>query len=765
MRVLVTRPAADAEALVAELAARGHEALVEPLIVIKPAAPELPLDLDGVQALMFTSANGVRAFTAVEKARGLPVFAIGDATAETARGAGFAEVENAAGTVEDLVELVARGCDPAAGSLFHGAGSRVAGDLKGSLEKAGFTVRRVVLYDARPVQSLSEAARSALRKGRLDAVVFFSPRTAGTFVRLVAQHALEAACGRCHAVCLSAAVAQELAALDWAGVQVAARPERQALLESLDGIQPGKSGARQEDEGRREGMTEEDASKASKPGEQEAATAEAARQVVAAFGGIRPMANKLGLAVSTVQGWKQRNAIPASRHPAILTAARDSGVALDEATLAASDHPDAEPAPAAGRKKKSKAKAARRGPSKSLATPAPPRPKDAAPEAGKPATAAAPIKAPKAAAAKPARSEAGGSAIPASALRPAASRTGDSSAKAWLGGLVLGALVMVLGFGGAVLTRDTWLPALGGGVVTSAADGGLSELDQRLGDQAAALNAIESRLAALPSETGSGTSPVVEAALQALQRDAGDLAERFKRLEQELETAGASSDQLAMIAQASAALGGRIANLEARLGDLDRLESEINILAAKAKSGPSATAGDVAVMLALVQLRERLSGPGPFAGELDVLRGLLGDNVALEGLLAPLDRHAASGVPALDTLRRDFAVVAGKVVVAAAGGEGDGVIAGVLRRLSDVVTVRPVGEAEGDDAGAIVARTEHRLQNGDLAGALAELDGLSGAAAEAAGQWRARAAARLSVETAIAAVVAQVLDRLAPADG
>ncbi len=763
MRVLVTRPRADAEALVAELAARGHEVLIEPLIVIKPAAPPLPLDLDAVQALMFTSANGVRAFTAVEKARGLPVFAVGDATAEAARDEGFGQVESAAGTVEDLVALVARRCDPSAGSLFHGAGSRVAGDLKGALEKAGFAVQRVVLYDARPIQALSAAARGALGEGHLDAVVFFSPRTAGTFVRLIAQNGLEAACARCHAVCLSAAVAGELAALNWAGVHVAARPERQALLDSVDGILPGQMGARYKDEGRREGMAEDSASKDSKPGEQDAAIADAAQQVVAAFGGIRPMASRLGLAVSTVQGWKQRKAIPASRHPAILAAARDNDIELDEATLAASDHPAGGPAPAAGRKAKSKARATRRG--KTLAGPAPSGAENVAPEVREPTAAAAPIKTPKAGAAKAARSGPGGSAIPASPLRPTTGWKGGSDTRAWLGGLVLGALVMALGFGGAVVTRDAWLPALGGGAVTTVPEGRLSELDQRLSDQAAALSAIDSRLAALPSDSTSGTSPVVEAALQALQRDAGDLAKRFKSLEQELASAAASSDQLAMVARASEAMDGRLANLEARLGDLDRLESELNILTAQVNSGPRATAGDVAVMLALVQLRERLSGPAPFGAELDVLRGLLGDDVALADLLAPLDRHAASGVSSLDTLRRDFAEVARKVVVAGAGGEGDGVIAGVLRRLSDVVTVRPVGEAEGDDAGAIVARAEVKLQNGDLAGALTELDGLSGAAAEAAAPWRARAEARLSVETAIAAVVTQVIDRLAPADG
>ena len=61
MRLLVTRPLDDAQALADRLEAGGHEALVEPLLTI---APDLaaPLPLDGARALLFTSANGVRAF-------------------------------------------------------------------------------------------------------------------------------------------------------------------------------------------------------------------------------------------------------------------------------------------------------------------------------------------------------------------------------------------------------------------------------------------------------------------------------------------------------------------------------------------------------------------------------------------------------------------------------------------------------------------------------------------------------------------------------
>ena len=60
MRVLITRPEDDARPLAERLAARGIEALVEPLLIIVPVAGA-ELDLDGVQALLVTSANGARA--------------------------------------------------------------------------------------------------------------------------------------------------------------------------------------------------------------------------------------------------------------------------------------------------------------------------------------------------------------------------------------------------------------------------------------------------------------------------------------------------------------------------------------------------------------------------------------------------------------------------------------------------------------------------------------------------------------------------------
>lgn len=232
MRVLITRPEPDASSLASVLAKRGIEPVLAPLMSIRIRG-DRQLSLDGVQAVLFTSANGVRAFAATRAERTLPVFCVGDATAEAARDAGFAGIQSAAGDVGTLASLVAKICDPSGGDLLHVAGSAVAGDLAGALEASGFTVNRAVLYDAEPVAELANEAKVAIDRGEIDAVLLFSPRTAARFSELVRAAGLESACAGIQAVCLSSAVAGGLGDLEFRERLVAARPDQASLLDLL----------------------------------------------------------------------------------------------------------------------------------------------------------------------------------------------------------------------------------------------------------------------------------------------------------------------------------------------------------------------------------------------------------------------------------------------------------------------------------------------------------------------------------------------------
>jgi uroporphyrinogen-III synthase len=232
MRVMITRPEVDGAPLAAELRTRGIQSVMVPLMTIEHR-PGPPLDLSFVQALLVTSANGVRAFAARNPQRDLLVCAVGQATAQAARDTRFLRIATAAGDVGTLADMVQRTLNPAAGALLHVAGHTVAGDLAAVLREAGFSCRREVVYEARRVDRLPETAATQLREQALDGVVFYSPRTARIFVELAGSAGLAAHCSALTAWCLSAAVAEQARAAPWRRVVAAARPDSVAMIDAI----------------------------------------------------------------------------------------------------------------------------------------------------------------------------------------------------------------------------------------------------------------------------------------------------------------------------------------------------------------------------------------------------------------------------------------------------------------------------------------------------------------------------------------------------
>ncbi len=234
MRLLITRPREDGEPLAVLLEERGFETVLDPMMTVSDIDAPDP-DLAGIQAVLVTSANGIRAFARRHEDRQIPVYTVGDASAQAARGLGFKAVTSADGDVETLAALVRGALDPDQGALLHIAGSRVAGDLSGLLEATGFEVRRRVLYEATAADALSPQTLVELDAGTVDGVLLFSPRTATLFTRLVM------AAGRaehCHAVvayCLSQAVADNTQGVSWKELVVAQKPTQQALLDIIGG--------------------------------------------------------------------------------------------------------------------------------------------------------------------------------------------------------------------------------------------------------------------------------------------------------------------------------------------------------------------------------------------------------------------------------------------------------------------------------------------------------------------------------------------------
>jgi uroporphyrinogen-III synthase len=222
------------------LVARGHEALIEPLIMVSFDEGD-PIDLEGVQALIATSRNGLRALatrSVIQGARALPVFAVGPGTAATAHALGFERVVAGSTNARELVTLVTEQAEVNAGPLLHLAGDTLAFDFTPELKRLGFRVVRPIVYRTVPASQFSESTVQRMHRHLIDGVLLLSPRTAEIYATLVNKHGLIAVSRNVVHFCLSAAVANRLAPLGNAKIEVAAHPTLQEMLALVARVAP-----------------------------------------------------------------------------------------------------------------------------------------------------------------------------------------------------------------------------------------------------------------------------------------------------------------------------------------------------------------------------------------------------------------------------------------------------------------------------------------------------------------------------------------------
>ncbi|MFZ2028811.1 MAG: uroporphyrinogen-III synthase [Vitreimonas sp.] len=217
-RIAITRALPEADRTAEKLRALGADPVVAPLLETKDRA--FDSDITGIQALLFTSANGVRATARKITDRDLPTLAVGDATARAARDAGFQDVRSAGGDVAALSALANGSLNPKDGTLLYLSGADVAADLVGWLIAAGFTATRRIVYEARVV-----AALPPIYTQPFDIIAFHSARAARAFAAFGAPNA-----ARMSAACISDAVAAAAGAkVKWGRVIVASAPQDEAL--------------------------------------------------------------------------------------------------------------------------------------------------------------------------------------------------------------------------------------------------------------------------------------------------------------------------------------------------------------------------------------------------------------------------------------------------------------------------------------------------------------------------------------------------------
>jgi uroporphyrinogen-III synthase len=235
MTVLVTRPQPDADTTATALRARGFEPLIAPMLQFEAR----PLKPDGdirFAAIIVTSANALRALkddAALVPLLALPLYAVGEKTAETARETGFGKVISADGDAGSLRDLIAKRGKPG-DPLLYLAGADLARDLAGELGARGFTVVTQTTYRMVPVRELPQAAAEAIGAGAVEAVLHYSRRSARAFAEAARSSGVEVTALSLPQCCLSEAVATVIRDCGANRVVTAAKPDEIALFETLE---------------------------------------------------------------------------------------------------------------------------------------------------------------------------------------------------------------------------------------------------------------------------------------------------------------------------------------------------------------------------------------------------------------------------------------------------------------------------------------------------------------------------------------------------
>ncbi len=752
-RILITRPQPVADEFAGKLKDEGFEVYLAPMTeyVEQPGSCE---DIAHYQGIIFTSAQAVHLFAAREVERYIAVFAVGEATAQAAKAEGYRRINLATGDSDAVISLIKR--EKAKYELkrmLHPCGEDTAQDIGAALKSEGIYVDRLVVYKAKFMDHLPGDVTKSLQDGDITTVTLFSARTAANFTRMLQSAELAGVSADLEAVCLSDRVAAEIKGVPWRVVRVARAPHIESVLEIL----------RTRDEHKPQGPVL------------------LAEPVITAFGGIRPLANKLDITASTVQGWKNRGVIPQSRADAVFDAARAAGIdykgfmSNDKGTTSAMDDDKTPKNDAAG-------------------NPLPPRQKTAAE-------------------------------IAAQAQNEKERRRGQDrrqkhtpldnrgfvNAKDYVGpdrregmdrrsyharqahriksekwyfinrSLIMGSLfTMCVLYAGSFLMGPELLDWKREGDQMKQMQARVDQMNQRLIDMQEAQkkqrsigNVINQQIEKVQDAANGVTNTVTSAGdtaagLMQTTETGRDLTavlqvlSNLKSMNQTKEGRAASVNAMSQLKGALAAsstdpngMNAAVAAAAGRDKNLAKLLGNVN----------ANDLGAAALLLTLNEFRSNIGSSKPFSQDLALMQKYAGTSPEMQKSLQRLAPYAQNGILSRQALQEQFKGLASDIVMAKLQGQDLSVKQQMLARMGKLIKVRKVDDIQGNGVDAVVARAQLKLNGGDVRSAMQELQTLDGAPAQTAAPFMDAAAGNVMADDATTQMLQMVMSKFTDGTG
>lgn len=478
-----------------------------------------------------------------------------------------------------------------------------------------------------------------------------------------------------------------------------------------------------------------------------------AEAIIERFGGIRPMATKTGVPVTTVQGWKERNQIPENRRADILKAAAEHNVDLSGVMPGGVSGALGAPPENFSTTLKRSALEQERDPAiihqheEAITAAKLTEQQDAAHKATSTIT-----------------HEVLMTEINKAQMRATRRAVAASAGLLFVFALIFGMVIAINKQQVAQQTKRIMLvedkidtmgvpdPAYQG-VPRGVVEGMIKDVQGKMLDLRQKTEKIQASVAGLESQ-----------AKNLVSLDNSSLVDRVMALENTLGGVGDGNVDLSMLMQRLAKMQDSLQGQEKMQATVDQLQKMIGgaqgteslqtmmgpptmeqMLATEQKQGDSELAETLegvspaqlkaaALLIGLSQFRDSMNRSGPFVDDLALLQTMMGErDPELNVAIAQLAPYAEKGVLSPKGLSQELKTLTGDIAVASITGQDLSVQDRAMARFQEVLKIQKDGQPiMGTEAQARVARAQILLDQGDVNGAIAELESLDGPAREKA---------------------------------
>lgn len=479
-----------------------------------------------------------------------------------------------------------------------------------------------------------------------------------------------------------------------------------------------------------------------------------AEDVIARFGGIRPMSTKTSIPVTTIQGWKKRNSIPAARVDDIINAANENDLSVQDLIVGESAPKESKPVPL----------------------------EKAAPEAK---------------ASQPDESAVPQGITPSYDKKPEKSspdnleeRLAKVEQSAVTKSAVISVVVVVLMIGAVTLllwpkakevdekleSNNAQLSELEGQVEDMREGGSFmgglvpQEWKDQLNEYTRQATELKEQAVAAKETVGAAMKRAEEISGDVLGAEAGSLEQRIARLEAhmgEIATDPNMAYFMNKLKSMQASIPGQetVEGTKSELletmkgftgtpdmlnGYLDQMRQQKSAMGQTFEGVPSDDLKAAALLLTMEQFRGALNRDGAaFEEDLALMKNFVGaEDNELSAALDRLAPRAQDGVLSIDGLSKEFRGIAGEAVVSSLKGEDVDFKDRATARMNELFSVEKDGEMiTGTKTQASLAKVQSLLDAGELDAAITEAEALEGPAAESVAPWLEEAKATSAAQS------------------